>query len=449
MTASIGQGSGSSQLFTRVAIVGRPNVGKSTLFNILTETRKALVKDQPGVTRDILIEEAELWGRTFQLVDTGGITEAADLISSLIREQVIEFLNEVDLLLVVMDGRAGLMTEDREMVRIASESGKPYLIIVNKLDREHEVDMHTAEFHEFSQEVVGVSFEQRRGLSQVLEWLYDRLPEENLQMEPGIRIAFLGKPNAGKSSLINSLLGENRMIVSPIAGTTTDAVETPFLFDNKKMILVDTAGLRRQGRQDEELEVISSFKSRESLRRSDIVLLVIDCLIGPVEQDARIMQLILENHKGVILVANKIDLAEEKNPEYKKWFRDKVERVFHFFTDVPLVFTSAETGHGVRALLQEVLKVSDKLDFRIPTSALNDFFFETIRKAPAPVHGNNNVKFYYLTQTFQKPPAFIAFANSPQGVDPSYRRFLVKQMKEKFDLWGIPLRIFVMKSRSD
>lgn len=432
-----------------MAIIGRPNVGKSTLFNILTESRKALVKDQAGVTRDIQIEPAQIWGKDFEVVDTGGITEAGDLISSLVREQVVEFLTHVDLLLVVMDGRAGLLPEDRELMRIAARTGKPYLLVVNKLDRQHEEAMHLADFHEFGVEPLGVAFEQRRGLANVLEWIHDHLPEQTEDVEPGVRIAFVGKPNAGKSSLVNQIVGENRMIVSPVAGTTTDAIEVPFYFNDAKMILVDTAGLRRGAKREDELELISSFKSQESLRRSDIVLLVIDAVVGPAEQDARIMQLILEQHKGVIIVANKIDIAEKEVPEFKKTFREQIERVFHFFPDVPVVFTSAEKGYGVKQLLEAVAEVNRKLNVRIPTSDLNDFFFETIRKAPAPVYGVVNVKFYYLTQTFQKPPSFIAFANHPDGVDNAYRRFLVKNMKERFGLWGTPIRIFVMKSRGE
>jgi GTP-binding protein len=221
---------------TRVAIVGRPNVGKSTLFNILTASRKALVKDQTGVTRDLIFESAEIWGKTFEVVDTGGITEAEDLISSLIRDQVIEFLSQTDLLLVIMDGRAGLLPEDRDLIRIVSKAGKPYLLIVNKIDSELDVDMHLSEFHEFGVPLAATSFESRRGLAPVLEWIHTNLPEANDHKEPGIRIALVGKPNAGKSSLVNRLVGENRMIVSEIPGTTTDAVETPFYFNDTKMI---------------------------------------------------------------------------------------------------------------------------------------------------------------------------------------------------------------------
>ncbi len=433
--------------YPKVAIIGRPNVGKSTLFNILTESRKAVVKDQPGVTRDIQIEESEVWGKKFLIVDTGGLTEATDTFSQLIREQVYEFLSDVDFLLVVMDGRAGLIPEDREVVRMAKHVGKKMLIIVNKVDSSHQEDLIKAEFYEFGEDLIATSFEQRRGLSSLLEWLHQTLPEFKENLQKGPRIAIVGKPNVGKSSLVNALLGSSRMIVSDIAGTTVDSVDTPFIYQNQHYTLVDTAGLRRSARREEDVEILSAFKSQESIRRAQIILLVIDGNLGPTDQDAKILQAILENHKAVILVANKSDTAKDNIEDYRSWFRGRVDEELHFFSEIPIVFTSAKTGSGLEAILKTVVEVSAKLDTQIQTSELNDFFFETIRKAPAPVWGTTNVKFYYLTQTFQKPPSFIAFANHPDGVNPGYRRFLIKHLKNRFNLQGIPVRIFIMKSR--
>lgn len=237
------------------------------------------------------------------------------------------------------------------------------------------------------------------------------------------------------------------MLVSEVAGTTVDSVDSPFIYNDEKYILVDTAGLRRQSRREEDIEIISAFKSKESIRRADLVLLVIDGVEGPSEQDAKIMQQILEDHKGVIVVANKSDLAVNEVDKYKETFKAQMEKEFHFFTDVPVVFTSAKSGAGIDNLFKKIEEVRRKLNFKVSTSELNDFFFDTIRKAPAPVYGISNVKFYYLTQTNQVPPSFIAFANHPDGVNPSYRRFLIKNLKEKFDLHGIPIRIFCMKSK--
>ncbi|MFN8791264.1 MAG: ribosome biogenesis GTPase Der [Bdellovibrionales bacterium] len=431
----------------KVAIVGRPNVGKSTLFNILTDSRKAVVKNQPGVTRDIIIEPMEVWGKHFDIIDTGGVTESSDLISKMIREQVSEFLHSVDLVLAVMDGRSGLVPEDRDIIKLVKQTGKPFLLIINKVDRQHEEDLAKADFYEFGVDVVGASFEQRRGLSEILEWLHKNLPEQTSFQEDGTTIAFVGKPNVGKSSLCNEILGMNRMLVSPIAGTTVDSVDSPFVYNETKYTIVDTAGLRKSARREEDIEILAAFKSQESIRRANLVLLVIDGVQGPTEQDAKIMASILEDHKAVILVANKSDLGRTQVPEYQRTFRAQVERVFHFFPDVPVVFTSAEKGYGIQDLLKEIERIAAAMKTRISTHELNDFFFETIRKAPAPVWGTTNVKFYYLTQTYQVPPAFIAFANHPDGVHNAYRRFLIKAIKERWNLHGLPIRIFCMKSR--
>lgn len=431
----------------KVAIIGRPNVGKSTLFNIITGTRKSVVKNQPGVTRDLVIEPVEVWGKSFDLIDTGGVTEAQDLFSKLIKEQVTEFLESTDLIIVVMDGRAGLVPEDRDILKIVKRSGKDFMIAINKVDKVLEDETSKADFYEFGVDLVSCSFEQRKGLAEILEWLTERIPEKTVEKDKGITFSIVGKPNVGKSSLCNAILGMPRMMVSPVAGTTVDAVDSQFEYKNKLYTLVDTAGLRRPSKREEDVEIISAFKSHEAIRKSQIVLLVIDALEGPTEQDAKIMSSILEDHRGVIIVANKADLAKRESANYKDIFLDKVKREFHFFTDVRVVFTSAKNKNGLEDLLNEIEVVEGLLNFRVTTSELNDFFFTTIRKAPAPVYGNSNVKFFYLTQTYQKPPAFIAFANYPDGVTPSYRRFLINQIKEHFKLYGVPIRIFCMKSR--
>lgn len=434
-------------LAPKVAIIGRPNVGKSTLFNILTDSRKSVVKNQAGVTRDIIISSADVWGKKFDLIDTGGVTEAQDLFSKLIKEQVSDFLHSVDFIIAVMDGRSGMLPEDRDIIKLAKQTGRPMLLVINKVDQHHEEEIAKADFYEFGLDVIAASFEQRRGIAEIMEWIQINIPDAKESVREGTQIAMVGKPNVGKSSLCNCLLGVHRMLVSDVAGTTVDSVDSPFIFNDKKYVLVDTAGLRRQSRREDDIEIIAAFKSQESIRRSNIVLLVIDGLTGPSEQDAKIMQQILEDHKGVIIVANKSDVAGHEVPTYRETFRKQVEREFHFFTDVPVVFTSAKTGAGINELFKTIEEVSEKLNMKIPTADLNDFFFETIRKAPAPVYGITNVKFYYLTQTNQVPPSFIAFANHPDGVSNSYRRFLIKNMKDRFNLHGIPIRIFCMKSK--
>ena len=291
---------------SRVAIIGRPNVGKSTLFNYLTDSRKAVVKNQPGVTRDILIEPGEVWGVKFDVIDTGGLTEASDLFSQLIREQVVEFLASVDHLIVVMDGRAGLLPEDRDIIRIAKETGKPFLLVVNKVDRSHDLELAKAEFYEFGVDVVATSFEMRLGLDEVLEWIVSQVKKTENTVREGLKLAMVGKPNVGKSSLCNSLLGENRLLVSPVAGTTVDSVDTELVYEGRKFVLVDTAGLRRSAKREEDIEIIAAFKSQDAIHRADLVLLVVDGNIGPTDQDAKILESCLESHKAVIVVANAV-----------------------------------------------------------------------------------------------------------------------------------------------
>jgi GTP-binding protein len=428
---------------SRVAIIGRPNVGKSTLFNYLTSTRKAVVKDQPGVTRDIQIEPAEIWGVKFDVIDTGGLTESTDMFSRLIREQVLGFLKSTDHLIVVLDGRAGLCPEDRDIIRVAKESGKPFLTVINKVDHLHDEELVKAEFYELGVDLITTSFEQVYGLDVVLEWIVDQVKRTSHTIRDGITLAMVGKPNVGKSSLCNRLLGEKRLLVSPVAGTTIDAVDTELIYEDRKYVLIDTAGLRRNPNQ-EDLEIISTFKTRDAIGRADIIMLVIDGNEGPTSQDAKILQQILEKHRAVMLVVNKVDTAEAAIPAFRSKLKTQVEEVFHFFPEIPMTFVSALTGRGLKDMFDLVVDVETKITKRIKTRELNDFFLQVIRQAPAPVWGNDNVKFYYLTQTNQQPPAFIAFANHPDGVTNAYRRFLVKRIQEHWDLQGIPIRIFVM-----
>ncbi|OFZ15985.1 MAG: ribosome biogenesis GTPase Der [Bdellovibrionales bacterium RBG_16_40_8] len=433
----------------RVAIIGRPNVGKSTLFNGLTRSRKAVVKNQPGVTRDIIVGRADWWGKTFEVLDTGGITAHNDQFSPLIYKQVLSILKYVDLLVVVMDARSGLLPEDRDIVRIAKESGRDFFIVVNKVDRDKDADLLKAEFYEFGMPVLHAAFERSERVDEIVEKISEYIPE-NLQAEvPAIRLAIVGKPNVGKSSLCNYLVGEKRVLVSEIAGTTVDAIEMSFSFKNNNFILVDTAGLRRSAKRwsrGDGVEILSSYKSFEAIDHADMVFLVMDATHGPTEQDAKMAEYIFEKGKALIVVANKMDLLKDQQDEPRKWFRERLSREFHFAPNLPMVFTSAESGEGLTNLLEEALSLWQKLHFKVSTRELNDFFYNVIRQAPSPVYRTTNVKFYYCTQTGQLPPSFIAFANHPEGVTPSYRRFLIKRIQHQWGLEGVPVRVFVMKS---
>lgn len=435
----------SSLKLKRVALVGRPNVGKSTLFNRLTRSRKAVVKDERGVTRDIQMENTEWWGKNFEIVDTGGLSEEREGFTPLIRQQVVEFLHSADLIVFIVDGRDGILPEDRDAFRVVKQSGKPYLLVVNKCDRTTESDQYLPDFYELSENPLPAAFEQDFGIDHVVEWIIANLGEEDAKPREGFRVCIIGKPNAGKSSIVNRLLGEQRVLVSPTAGTTVDSIEVPFEMNGQEYILIDTAGLRRAGKQKDGVEVLSGFKSRDAIHQADLVLLVIDSEVGPSNQDSRLIEFCVERHKAIIVVANKSDLAKDQHEDYRAWFRERVAFEFHFFADIPLVFTSAKTGAGMDSLFNKIEDVRSKLAIRISTSKLNKFFTEVIKMAPAPVYGVHDVKFYYLTQTNQAPPSFIAFANHPEGVTPAYRRFLVKKIQENWDLKGIPLRIFVME----
>lgn len=438
----------SSRVLERVALFGRPNVGKSTLFNSLTRTRKALVKNEPGVTRDLLIERALWWGREFEVVDTGGVTESKDGFAPLIREKVLSSLHAFDLLVVILDGRAGLMPEDRDIVRMAKESGKKFLLVVNKIDKPMATEQLTADFYEFGMDFITASFENSYGVDQIVEWILANMDNVEKKEREGLKITIIGKPNVGKSSLCNVLLGESRQLVSDQVGTTVDAVEVPLTVNGKPYILVDTAGVRRQARRKDGVEFISAHMSEEAVRRSDLVFLVIDANEGPSGQDVKLVELCLDTHKAVILVGNKMDLSEDKAAT-KQRFQDMVDRHFRFFPDLQSVFVSVKEDRGMRELFNKVEVMAELLRKKITTSKLNNFFFDVIRRAPSPVWGTVNVKFYYLVQTEQVPPSFIAFANHPQGVTPAYRRFLSKQLKEEFGLIGVPVRIFVMPSHRD
>ncbi|MCB0393436.1 MAG: ribosome biogenesis GTPase Der [Bdellovibrionales bacterium] len=432
-----------------VAIIGRPNVGKSTLFNILTDSRKALVKNQPGVTRDIRYDKASWRDRQFEVIDTGGLTDSNDIFSQLIKEQVLELLKSVDAVVFVTDARAGLCPEDRDVLKIIKKANKPHIVAVNKIDSHTDLDTLTYEFLELGEKVIGCSFENRFGTTDVLEWIYEQIGEQVMVEVPNlITLAIVGKPNAGKSSLTNELLGENRMLVSEVAGTTTDSIDSYIQRGDRQYCIVDTAGLRKKNkRRKDGLEMLSGIQSIKSIKRADIVLLVVDGLIGPTDQDAKVLNEVIASHKGVILVVNKSDVGRKEIDDYRQTLREQTADTFHFFDDIPVVFISAKLGHGINELFECIEETWRKLNFRVSTSDLNDFFIKVIRRAPAPVAGTKNVKFYYATQTQQRPPSFMAFANRPDGVTNAYRRFLVNQIKENWNLKGVPVRVFAIQNK--
>lgn len=431
---------------TKVAILGRPNVGKSTLFNALTHSRKSVVKNQAGVTRDILTQTASWWGHDFEVLDTGGITQAKDDFSQLIKKQIQSFVHEFDLLIIVLDAKSGLMSEDKDILRFAKTTKLPFLVVINKVDQFHKKDLLLSEFFELGIDFVPTSFEKSIQVDVIVEWIIKNKKNDVLKNsdEKPLRLCLIGKPNVGKSSLCNYLLGKARVLVSKTAGTTIDSVEDEFIYEDKKYQIVDTAGLRKNTNK-KRIEELSVIKAKKNVEKSDIVLFLIDAQEAPTKQDALILEFILKKQVTPIVVANKSDEAEKSTPQFKKQFFEKIKQEFRFFPDIAVIFTSAKTGRGIKILFQTITSLWEKSNQKIPTSALNDFFTNVIRKAPSPVYGATNVKFYYVTQTRRTPPSFILFANHPDGVTPSYRRFLIKQIQKKWEWQNIPISISCLK----
>ena len=434
----------------KVAILGSPNVGKSTLFNILTESRDALVKDQPGVTRDIHIGQVHWGHHQFEVLDTGGLTDQKNSdFSALIKNKIQEVISFVDCLIVVMDGRLGLCPEDISVVDIARKANKPFLIVVNKIDNIKNWNLLQADFFQLGGLVYPAAFEKKMGVSEILDWVVSHLSSCKVTKFSTIAkpvLACIGKPNVGKSSLCNRLHTLERMLVTEKPGTTTDSIQGLIEYKGKPYTLVDTAGMRKKSKQAKEgLEVLANYKTRGAMSLADINLLLIDGLEGPSHQDAKLVDESLRLQKPVILLVNKTDLGQSG---FRKKLREQIKDCLHFIADIPIVFISAKTGLGIEALFIKIEEIWKKLHFRIPTSQLNSFFTNTIKQAPSPFVGSKPVKFYYLTQTKQIPPSFIAFMNEPKGLTPSYRRFLIRKIKEEWSLFEIPIRIFPLKKRS-
>tara|TARA_B100001248_G_scaffold253282_1_gene230355 strand:+ start:16704 stop:18077 length:1374 start_codon:yes stop_codon:yes gene_type:complete len=437
-----------SSKLKQLAIVGRPNVGKSTLFNVLTNTKKALVKDYEGLTRDIQVERGDWLGHEFEVIDTGGITDRESPFALQIKQQVQNLLSTVDAIIFVVDARQGLTLEDRNAFQFVRNSGKPFVIAINKVDSVKDEEVAKYDFYELSECPYSCSFEARRGVSDLLDALMPYLQAQSIKEEKYFTMAIVGKPNAGKSSLTNQLLGEEKMLVSDTAGTTTDSIGAVFQYADKTYKIVDTAGIRRRSKMQDGVEVLSSIKARESIRKADLVLLIVDGLLGPSDQDTKLLSYVVEQAKPAILVANKSDLAEKQIAEYRKSFREKMQEEFHFYSDLPIVFVSAKTSSGIKKLFMQIEEVREKMQRRISTSKLNQFFSEVTKRTPPPVYKTKNVRFLYMTQTEQVPPSFICFVNHSEGVTDSYRRYLINRLKETFDLQGIPLRIYAMRSKA-
>jgi GTPase len=433
-----------------VAIVGRANVGKSTLFNKLTHSRSAIVNDTPGVTRDRMYGSAELGNRPVLIVDTGGVdVDSANIIELQVVEQAMWARDEADCVIVVVDNQTGLTGPDREMISQVRKSGKPFFLAVNKVDSpsQHFV---LPEFSKLGLEnTFPVSAEHGPGLYELIEAVLEALPE--LVEEPGldeddIRIAVIGKPNVGKSSLINKILNSERCIVSDIPGTTRDAIDTSLEWNGRRFILIDTAGIRRKGKTRQILDKFSMVMALKALDRCDVAVLVLDAMEQVSEQDATIAGYALDRGKGCLVLGNKWDLSR-KNEILFKDFEGRVSQKLRFLEFAPVLTVSAISGLRVEKILPQVEQVYEEYSRSITTSSLNECFERAIQKNPMSSYRGKFMKLYYAAQVKKRPPTFKCFMNYPDGIHFSYRRYLINSLRKKFGFVGTPVRLVLAGKR--
>jgi len=437
-----------------VAIIGRPNVGKSTLFNRLTGSRKSIVGDEPGITRDRIYGEVEWKSKTFELVDTGGIVPDDEaIIPANIFKQAGFAIDKAQAIIWVVDARAGAIPLDEEIGVFLRNIGKPVFIAANKAET-RKVEEEAAEFYQFGFEVSPVSAEHGTSIGDLLDQVFAVLEfEEETEEEVSdeIKLAIIGRPNVGKSSLLNKILGEERVIVSPIAGTTRDAIDTYLTVDDQKFLLIDTAGIRRKGKTNEMAEKMSVIMARKSLERADVAIMIIDAVEGVTHLDANIAGYAVESGCSVILVVNKWDALEEKETNTIYRFEDTLRQSMKFLDWAPMVTISALTGQRVTNILPLVVKANEARNLRVPTSKLNRFFEENVSQprggnAPsANKGGGSRLKVQFLTQGGLRPPLFILFTSgggaSKAGLHFSYLRYIENRLRDEFEFFATPIRL--------
>lgn len=434
-----------------VAIVGRPNVGKSTLFNKLVGERIAIVNDTPGVTRDRIFGECEWRGRKISLVDTGGIEPYSDdIILKQMRNQAQLAIDAADVIILVTDLQSGLVATDQEVAFMLQKSGRPVVLCVNKCDKIGEPDPNFYEFYNLGLgDPVQVSSVHGHGTGDLLDAVFEYLPEENQEEEESeiISVAIIGRPNAGKSSLVNKITGENRCIVSDIAGTTRDSIDTIVENQYGKFRLTDTAGIRRNSRIEDEIEKYSIIRAKMAIERSDVCLIMLDATIGFAEQDSKIAGLAMESGKACVIVVNKWD-AVQKTDKTMAEYRKKLEVDFSFISYAPMIFISAKTGQRLDQMFQTIVSVTNAAAMRISTGVLNDLLAEATQRVQPPTDKGRRLKIMYVTQASVKPPTFVFFVNSAELFHFSYQRYLENRIRETFHLNGTPIR-FIIRERGE
>src|SRR5664279_2240461 len=441
-----------------IALVGRPNVGKSTLFNRLVGERMAVTDEIPGTTRDRLMAEFDWRGRLFQVVDTGGIEVyepkgardeaplaegSADFVPQ-IRAQAMQAVQDADLVIMLVDADAGITAADEEVAEILRRTKKPVLVAANKADHISHVD-NAVEFYALGLgEVFAISAIHGLGVGDLLDAVYailegEKFPEQDDE-DDHLKIAIVGRPNVGKSSLLNRLLGEERVIVSPIAGTTRDAIDTDIMYFDERVTLIDTAGIRRRGKIEPGVEKYSVVRANKAMERADVVLLVLDAMDGITEQDQHIGGYVMEASKSVVIVVNKWD-AVEKETMTAHEFEKQVKGKFDFLPDPPVVFISALTGQRIHEVLEVAQRVYEGRHFRIPTSELNRIMRDAYQKHTPPIRGTRRLKLLYVSQVATAPPVILFHVNDPRLVHFTYKRFLENQIREAYPFEGTPLRL--------
>lgn len=432
-----------------VAIVGRPNVGKSTIFNRLVGERMSIVEDIPGVTRDRLYGSAEWAGNSFRVIDTGGIQLANQPFQTEIRAQVDIAMEEADVILMVCDGQMGVMEDDRFIAGLLQKNKKPVVLAVNRIDDQSRM-VNIYEFYELGLgDPMACSGIHGVGVGDVLDRCFELMPKRmDIPETKGVKMAVIGEPNVGKSSLVNAILNEERAIVSNIQGTTRDAIDTPFTHEGKPYIIVDTAGIRKRGKIYESIEKYSVLRAMRAIERCDVVLFVMDGEAGIREQDKHVAGYAVEMNKPIIIVANKWDIVE-KDDRTMNEFTQKVRDHFLYLSYAPIVFVSAKTHQRVNRILPIVDMILENAKRRIPTNVLNEVVGDAQITTPSPTHNGKRFRIYYATQVGIQPPTFMLSCNDPKLLHFSYERFLENTLRNAFPLEGTPIRIIARKKVSE
>ncbi|ENP7994376.1 ribosome biogenesis GTPase Der [Listeria monocytogenes] len=431
-----------------VAIVGRPNVGKSTIFNRIVGERVSIVEDVPGVTRDRIYNSAEWLGKEFNIIDTGGIDLSDEPFLEQIRAQAEIAIDEADVIIFITNGREGVTDADEQVAKILYRSNKPIVLAINKVDnpemRDQIYDFYSLGFGE----PYPISGSHGLGLADMLDAVRAHFPKEEEEEYPDdtVKFSLIGRPNVGKSSILNALLGEDRVIVSDIAGTTRDAIDTTYTFDGQDYVMIDTAGMRKRGKVYESTEKYSVLRAMRAIERSDVVLVVINAEEGIREQDKRIAGYAHDAGRAIIIVVNKWDAINKDEKTINVWTED-IREQFQFLSYAPIVFVSAKTKQRLNNLFPLINQVSDNHSLRVQSSMLNDVISDAVAMNPSPMDKGKRLKIFYTTQVAVKPPTFVVFVNDPELMHFSYERFLENRIREAFPFEGTPIRVIARKRK--